>query len=106
MNPAILWTAVGMMFYIVAEYYSKRYAMASSWRFYWLAILPYWVVTLCWMPVIRHTNTLAVTSVIWDIFYFIISILIGVLIFQEKMSATQVVGLVLGAIAVVLLSVE
>jgi hypothetical protein len=100
----LLWTLLAMLCYAGGEYASKRYALHPAWAFYWLAVLFYWSTTLTWMPVIRRTNTLAVSSTIWNICYFVISIALGVLVFHEKLTSQQVVGLVFGAIAVVLLS--
>ena len=99
-------TLFGMAAYAVGEYLSKRYAMQPTWALYWSCILAYIFTTIAWLPLILRTNTLAVTSTIWNIGYFIVSIALGVLMFGEKMSPTQIVGLVLAAVAVVLLSIE
>ena len=99
-------TLFGMAAYAAGEYLSKRYAMQPTWAFYWASIIAYVFTTFAWMPLILRTNTLAVTSTIWNIGYFIVSIALGVLVFGEKMSSTQIVGLVFAAVAVVLLSIE
>ena len=103
---AISLTLLGMIAYAVGEYLSKRYAMQPTWALYCSSIIAYVFTTIAWLPLILRTNTLAVTSTIWNIGYFIVSIALGILVFGEKMSPTQIVGLVLAAIAVAMLSIE
>ena len=95
-----------MVLYVVAEYAAKRYALAPTWKWYWMAVLIYWMISLCWMPVIKHTNTLAVTSVVWSIVYTALSFLVGIGMFGERLTVTQLVGLAFGLISIILLTVE
>ena len=99
-------TLLGMLAYAAGEYLSKRYAMQPTWKLYVFSIIAYVFTTFAWMPLILRTNTLAVTSTVWNIGYFIVSIALGILVFGEKMSPTQIAGLVFAAVAVVLLSIE
>jgi EamA domain-containing membrane protein RarD len=102
----IFYTLMGMLAYTLGEYFAKKYAMKPTAAIYWASVLAYLATTFAWMPVILKTNTLAVTSTLWNIGYFVTSIALGVVLFHEKLSPLQIVGIVFAGIAVVLLSIE
>jgi drug/metabolite transporter (DMT)-like permease len=92
-----------MLFYTVGEILSKKYANTGSLKFGFWAVFSYCFVLVLWLRTLRLKNTLTVLSTIWDIFYVIAAIFVGVILFKEHLNAYNYVGLVFAMIALILL---
>jgi multidrug transporter EmrE-like cation transporter len=95
-----------MLSYAAGEYSSKRYAMTPSAWLYWQSVVCYSFGVFAWMPLIKQTNTLAITSTIWGCGCFVVSIVLAFAVFHERLTLTQIAGLVFAAVAIALLSID
>jgi multidrug transporter EmrE-like cation transporter len=57
-----------------------------------------------WIPAIFEKNQLSITGVIWSIVSLMATVLVGILIFDEKLTIIQAIGLFVGLISVIMLS--
>ena len=94
-----------MVFYAVGEYYSKKYANTSMAQFGAIAWAGYAINAFCFLPALSKYNSLSILGTIWNLLYVIITLLIGLAIFKEPITTTQMIGLGVAFIAIVLLSI-
>lgn len=87
-----------------AEYLSKIYSMRPRLSIAAMACFCYVWNIVFWLPALREHKGLAVLSTIWSMAYTVVSVLIGVLIFQEQFTPKQMVGIVLAFVTIWLLS--
>lgn len=100
-----LWILIAMVFYAIGEYNSKQYANTS---FIWYGVIAmggYMLNALCFLPAISKMNSLSILGTIWNLGYIFVTLFIGLILFHEPITTTQTVGMVLGIIAIILLSI-
>ena len=102
--PSWAWIAISAIFFAFGEFLSKKFALNAGWTIFILFLIVDIISAAAWIPAIFEKNQLSITGVIWSIVSLIATVAIGILIFHEKLTPTQMVGLVLGFIAVVMLS--
>lgn len=100
-----LWVLIAMVFYAIGEYSSKEYANTSHWRYGAVAMFGYIVNALCFLPALSKMNSLTVLGTIWNLGYVFVTLFLGLVIFKEPLTALQVVGLSLGVISIILLTI-
>jgi multidrug transporter EmrE-like cation transporter len=96
---------IAMMFYGFGEYFSKLFANVSSSKFAFLAILFYILTSCCFLPALKKFNSLSALGTVWNVGYTMITLGIGILIFHEPLTTLQILGIILGFIAIILLSI-
>jgi multidrug transporter EmrE-like cation transporter len=101
----ILWIAFGMISFGVGEYFSKKYADTSLKSFGIFAWFGWIISSFCFLPSITRYNSLSILGTMWNILYVLITLSVGLIIFREPVTTTQAIGLVLGVIAIVLLTI-
>lgn len=102
--PAIVWLIISALFFAGGEFLSKKFALAPSFTYIILIVAIYACGTLAWLPAILQKNNLSIIGSIWSVLSLAATVLIGTIIFSEKLSAVGVVGIVFAACAVALLS--
>lgn len=103
MKP-IWWLLISSVFFAVGEFYSKKYALEPSWQRVMLVLASYSVSAVLWLQAIRQTKTLATTGIECSMLGLAITIILGAVIFGEKLRLIQWIGLSAAAVAVYLLS--
>jgi drug/metabolite transporter (DMT)-like permease len=104
--PAFFWLTLSAAFFAVGEYFSKKFAIRPDGRGLLLVCVAYLLGTLAWLPAIVRTNQLASTGTGWLLLSVIATLGIGLGIFHEKLNSFQIAGVVLAAIALVLLNYQ
>lgn len=99
------WILFAMVFYTIGEYYAKKFGNTSDIRFAVVAWVGYAINAMFFFPAISKYNSLSILGTLWNVFYVIITLFIGIVVFKETLAATQVVGLVFAFIAIILLSI-
>lgn len=95
---------ISMIFYGIGEYYSKKYANNPTLIFAVLSVLFFALNAIGYLPALARWNSLSVLGTIWNVGYFLVTIAMGVFVFQEHLTTQQIVGIVFGLISVILLS--
>ena len=96
---------IAMVFYGFGEYSSKMYANTTDNRYGIMAMLGYIVTAFCFLPTIIRYNSLTILGTIWNILYVLITLFIGLVVFKEPVTTTQAIGIVLGIVSIVLLTI-
>jgi len=99
-----LWILLAMVFYAIGEYSSKVYANTSLYRYGVIAMIGYMINALCFLPALSRMNSLTILGAIWNLGYVFITLFLGLVLFREPVTTTQMIGLVFGIISIVLLS--
>jgi multidrug transporter EmrE-like cation transporter len=101
--PAIVWLLISATFFAAGEYLSKMWGINPSLKFALLVALVYSIGSLFWLPTLLHKNQLIVMGTIWIILATLSTIIIGFLIFHEKLTLLQWTGVILSFIALLLI---
>lgn len=101
----ILWLLLSGVFFAIGEFLSKKFALSPKLGLFMILILTSALGMVTWLPAIMQKNQLSVVGVMWSVLSLVITILIGVLIFNEKLTQINLLGMFLGIIAVILLSI-
>jgi len=103
--PAIIWLVISALFFAFGEFLSKKFALAPSFNYVVLVVVIYAFGTLAWLPAILQKNQLSIVGAIWSVLSLMATVLIGVLIFGEKLNMVGILGIIFAAIAIALLSI-
>ena len=102
--PAWLWLVVSTIFFALGEFFSKKFALNPGWTLFGYIIIIDIISISTWLPAIFEKNHLSTTGAIWSILSLVMTVLIGILLFGEKLTLIQSIGIFLGIISVTLLS--
>ncbi|MDD4900837.1 MAG: hypothetical protein PHS62_01835 [Patescibacteria group bacterium] len=100
----LVWLAVSGIFFAAGEFLSKKFALNPKLSWVALIYLAYGLGILAWLPAILQKNQLSIVGTIWSVLSLLTTILIGILIFGEKLNAVGVLGVITAVLAVILLS--
>ncbi len=101
----IIWLIVSALFFAVGEFLSKKFALNPKLIYVILILTTYSIGTLAWLPAILQKNSLSIAGTIWSVLSLFATVLIGVLIFGEKLSVLGIIGVIMAVIAIILLSI-
>lgn len=100
----IVWLIASALFFAVGEFLSKKFALNPKPAFVIYILIFYSIGVLTWLPAILQKNQLSIVGTIWSMLSLLTTILIGVLIFDEKLNTTNIIGIILAFSAIVLLT--
>jgi uncharacterized membrane protein len=95
------WLLGSMVFFAGGEYLSKLWSLRPS-LLLWLAVpAAYALGTLFWLPALRAGKGLAVTGMAWTVMSVLVTVLMGVAVFGERLTPREWAGIVaaIGAMA-------
>lgn len=101
----IYWLVLSAMFFAGGEFLSKKFALNPKLSLVALVLLAYILGTLAWLPAILQKNQLSIVGAIWSVMSLLATVLIGMLIFSEKLSILGIFGIIMALGAIVLLSI-
>lgn len=101
--PALGWLLMSALFFSGGEYLSKLWGYKPGWGLTAAVVASYAVGTLLWLPALLHKNDLARMGTLWYLLTTPTTILLGVLVFKEKLTPTQWAGIAVAMVALWLL---
>ncbi|MFA5021925.1 MAG: hypothetical protein WC508_02525 [Patescibacteria group bacterium] len=101
----IIWLIISAIFFAVGEFLSKKFALNPSLTYVVCIVVVYAFGTLAWLPAILQRNQLSTVGVMWSVLSLLTTVLIGTIIFSEKLSLVGLLGIIFAFIAVILLSI-
>lgn len=101
--PAIGWILIATVFYAGGEFTSKLFGNKPGLGIAAIAVLSYAIGAACWLPALLHRNELARMSMLWGVIATPLTIILGTVVFREKLTATQWIGIGLAMAALWLL---
>jgi multidrug transporter EmrE-like cation transporter len=100
----IIWLIISALFFAVGEFLSKKFALNPKFLYVVYILFMYSLGTLAWLPAILQKNQLSIVGTMWSVMSLLATILIGVLIFNERLNVAGYVGIVFAFLAIILLS--
>jgi multidrug transporter EmrE-like cation transporter len=100
--PAIIWLLISALFFACGEFLSKIWGGNPSFSLTVLVVIAYVLGTLSWLPVLLHKNQLTTMGTAWLLLATTATVIIGIFIFQEKISFIQGIGVFLAFVAMIL----
>jgi multidrug transporter EmrE-like cation transporter len=100
----IVWLIISALFFAIGEFLSKKFALSPKITYIIFILITYSLGTLAWLPAILQKNQLSIVGTIWSVMSLIATIAIGVIIFNEGLSAIGVIGIIVAFISIILLS--
>ena len=101
--PALIWLFISAIFFAGGEYLSKIWALGPSIPILIFVLIIYSLGVLFWLPALLHKNQLAIMGTIWTMLGTLATVLIGILIFHEKLTLIQWLGVALAFLSLFLL---
>lgn len=101
----ILWLILSALIFAAGEFLSKKFALSPKFSLAVLIVLIYALGTLAWLPAILQKNSLSIAGTLWSVMSLLATVLIGVLIFGEKLSTLGLIGVIMAISSIVLLSI-
>ena len=100
----ILWIIASTLFYAYGEYFSKKYSNTHEFQYVIYAMIMYGCGTPLWLMAIKAKNHLVITSTTWTILALFFTYTIGFIIFKERISLINSIGLGFGIVGIILLN--
>jgi len=100
----IFWLIASAIFFAAGEFLSKKFALSPKLFYIVFILIAYCVAELLWLPAILQKNQLSVVGTMWSVMGLLATILIGLLVFKEKLSLVGSLGIIFAFISIVLLS--
>lgn len=102
----LVYLIILVAFELVADVLAKQFAINGKLIFGVLSILGYVLANIAWLISLRSGGTLSKGSVIFSALNAVVAVVIGLLIYREKVGPYQLIGLALGIAAIMFLSAE
>lgn len=102
--PAMVWLILSAIFFAFGEFLSKKFALAPSFTYVLYIVAIYSIGVLAWLPAILQKNQLSIVGAIWSVLSLLTTVLIGLLIFGERLNAVGIIGIIFAVAAIILLS--
>lgn len=93
-------------FEVVADVLAKQFALNGKIVFAVLSLVGYVLANIAWLTSLRSGGTLSRGSVIFSALNGVVAVVLGLLVFHERASHYQLIGMALGIVAIVFLSLE
>lgn len=87
----------------LGDFYGKYWSINQKGGFYALAMFGYFLSGFFYLPTLLGKG-LVITSLIWSILSIIFFLFIGLVIFKETLTTIQIVGVFLGVVSLIVLS--
>ncbi len=102
----LIFILILVVFELIADVLAKQFALNGKLVFAVLSVLGYIAANIAWIMSLRNGGELGKGAVLFGALSGIVAVIIGVIVYREKVSPYQFVGLVLGIAAIVFLSME
>lgn len=102
----VVYLLVLVAFELVADVLAKQFAINGRLVFGVLSICCYVLANIAWLISLRSGGTLSRGSVIFSALSGVVAVVLGLFVFHEKASPYQLIGMALGIVAIVFLSME
>ena len=110
MSMNLIWVFLSALFVILADAFIKKVSLQGSFTtafldpWMLLAYALYFLQIILAIIVFTHKGELAIYANLYVVFYSLLGVIVGVLVFKESLSALQIVGGILAIIAAILLN--
>ena len=90
---------------VLGDVFAKYWSINQRSFLFFLAVASYMTSSILYLPTLLREG-LIITSIIWSLFAIIGFLFVGLVVFKETLNSTQIVGVVLGVISLIILSID
>ncbi len=101
-----VWLLISAVFFAAGEFLSKKFALQPKFVFIFWVLVVDGIGTLAWLPAILAKQQLSIVGSLWSVLSLLLTVMIGLLVFHEKLSGLGAAGIVAAFVAVFLLSLS
>lgn len=103
--PRWLWFVLILVaFELLADVCAKQFGITGKVLFGGLALLGFVLANLAWLLSLRSGAELSKGSILFSALSGVGAVVIGLLVYHEKVNGYQLIGLILGIVAIIFLS--
>ncbi|OGZ68384.1 MAG: hypothetical protein A3D44_01805 [Candidatus Staskawiczbacteria bacterium RIFCSPHIGHO2_02_FULL_42_22] len=102
----LLWLLISGVFFALGEFLSKKFALDPSIKYVIYILVIYSLGVLAWLPAILQRNQLSVVGTLWSIISLLTTVIIGTLLFKEKLNIFGYIGVTTACVSIILLSIR
>jgi multidrug transporter EmrE-like cation transporter len=95
-----------VFFELLADILAKQFALSGKYTFAVLSIVGFIAANTAWLISLRSGAELGRGAVLFSVLSAIGAVIVAILLYHEKVTPYQYIGLLLGIAAIVLLSIE
>lgn len=106
MFSILSWLLLSAFCFGIGEYWSKVWSLSPTTPKALLLVVFYILGSLAWLPAIYKGQSLSIIGSIWNLICMAVTLCVGIIMFREQINHFQVVGLVFGVIAIILLNIR
>ena len=99
------WLTLSVLFFGAGEYYSKVWSLNPSMHQTFWVLIPYLLGSFCWLPALLLGQNLTRIGTAWSVLSTIMTLVLGLVVFEEKINAWNGVGIGFALVALILLQV-
>lgn len=93
--------AILIFFELIADVLAKNWSIKGGWWIAGASLLAYLIANTFWLFALRNGSGLGRGAIIFSLVSAIIALLLGIFLYQEKVTNPQIIGMVLGLISLV-----
>ncbi len=102
----IYWLVISGIFFAFGEFLSKKFALNPNIKYVLLILVIDFLSVLAWLPAIMQKNQLSIVGTMWSVISLLSTVLIGILLFGEKLNILGFAGIITAFISIVLLTIH
>lgn len=100
----IVWLVISSICYAIGGYFSKKYALSQDTFLLICLLIAYNIGSITWIPAICQKSDLALVGTLWAVLSSLITIIVGIVIFQESITLLNGIGIFFAIISIIFLS--
>lgn len=94
----VIYSILILLLTIIADFFLKKAANMeglAGWKFLLTSAVIYFVSTIGWFFIYKNTKFITLGT-FYSLGHLMLTIIIGLLIFKEKINTTEIIGIILG----------
>lgn len=92
-----------ILFELIADILAKEWSLRGSYSWWLGAIISYIAANSFWLYSIRHGSGLGRGAVIFSVASAVLAVIVGIFLYKEVLTRTQIIGSILGVLALILI---
>ena len=100
----IFWLVVSIIFECIGDFFTKRWSITPSISLLVFSFIGYNLMLGAWFMSMRFSSSIIITGTLWLLMGELVLCIIGLELFKETLNTPQLIGCILSAISLVLLT--
>lgn len=103
--PVLVLLGIGVAFVVAGDVFAKLWSFhPDKSLLFWITVVAYGLSSFFYIPTLLREG-LVITSILWSLLGFVGFLVVGLIFFKEHLTLIQTIGVGLGIVSLVILSV-